>query len=100
MSDQPHLNKRTIDERLDALTMNLELQAGIQRDSDARLTAATETLTAAIETLTARQTELAGIVRETATTVQQLAATVQMFAGVMMSHESRLDALEKPKGQS
>ena len=99
MSDHAQPHKRTIDERLDTLTMNLELQAGIQRDSDARLTAAMESQAAAIEALTAKQSELAGIVHETATTVQQLAATVQMFAGVMMSHESRLDALEKPKSK-
>ncbi len=100
MPDQPLPNKRTIDERLDALTMNLELQAGIQRDSDVRLTAGFNAVNAAIQALTAKQTELAGIVHETATTVQQLAATVQMFAGVVMRHEARLDALENPKSQS
>lgn len=95
MSDQPPPNKRTIDELLETLAMNLELQAGIQRDSDARMAAGFKAVNLAIETLAAKQTELAGIVHETATTVQQLAATVQMFASVVMKHEERLDALEK-----
>jgi hypothetical protein len=41
--------KRNIDERIDAITMNLELLAGMQRDSDARLSVRIDKLTAAIE---------------------------------------------------
>ena len=44
--------KRNIDERIDALTMNQELQAVLQRDSGARLTAAIAVLTNDITRLT------------------------------------------------
>ena len=66
MPDHTLPKKLTINERLDALTMNLELQARIQRCSDAPLTGA-------IASLTAKPAELARIIHETA-------ATVQMFA--------------------
>ena len=57
MPDQPPPNKRAIDDRLDALTMSLQLQVGIQRDSDARMAAGFKAVNA---------------------------ATVKMFAGVVM----------------
>ena len=47
--NEPQPPKRTIDEIIEALTMNLELQSGLQRDSDARLTARIDKVIAAIE---------------------------------------------------
>ena len=81
MSEQAQPHIRIIVGRLDALTMNLEVQAGNQRGYTARLAAGIENANAAIGTVTAKQKEQAGIVHETAPTVQDPAATVRMFAG-------------------
>ena len=43
--------KRNIDERIDALTMNLELTAAMQRDSDVRISARIDKIMTAVETL-------------------------------------------------
>ena len=56
-SNDPQPQKRNIDERIDALTMNLELQAGLQRDSDVRLTSAIERLTSDIQALVKASTQ-------------------------------------------
>lgn len=47
--NEPQSPKRTSDERIDALTMNLELQRGLQRDSDARISARIDKVIAAIK---------------------------------------------------
>lgn len=49
--------KRNIDERIDALTMNLELTAAMQRDSDVRISARIDKIMTAVETL-ARTAEI------------------------------------------
>ena len=71
---EPH--KRNIDERIDALTMNLELLVGMHRDSDARI----DKLTTRIDNLTAA--------------VETDAVNIRALARIAEIHERRLYAVE------
>ena len=92
--NDPHKPQRTIDERLDALAIAMELQAGMLRDLDANI----EKLTANVDKLTARQSDTAARQSETDTRLDRLTGIVETLAGIVQSHERRITSFES--GQS
>ena len=83
--------KRNIDERIDALSMNQEMQAGLQRDSGARLTAAI----AELAQNSKRDAEnIRENIRALTTNITRLTAIVEAFAGTVIGHERRITSLE------
>jgi hypothetical protein len=75
--------KRNIDERLDALTTGMELQAGMLRDLDINI----EKLGTKIDALTVNVDKLT-------INMNRLTSIVETLAGFVQSHERRITSLE------
>jgi methyl-accepting chemotaxis protein len=83
--------KRTTDERIDAIAMNLELLGHEVAELGVRTSTAIEALTAAVGRLATRMDQLTGIVERTDAKIEKLA---DLVTGIVQNHERRIAALE------
>ncbi len=83
-------NSRSIDERLDVLTSNLELQAGMLRDLDSNI----HELTADVKALTASQAASDARMSALIETVQRFVGVVEGLAILGADHEQRIKRIE------
>ena len=93
--------KRNTDERIDAISMNLELlshevaELGIRTESNARaieaLAATVDNLAARLDTLASHIDQLTRIVLRTDSKIEKLA---DLVTGIVQNHDRRIAALE------